>query len=82
MRPQEDRARLAARRDREYELANNIYDFTWEHRCDVCDAPCMSRHGVLIHKAIVHDAGKWDNTNQVHVYRSQLFKWPVQEESN
>ena len=54
---------------KEYEIANGVYDPTWEFRCDVCDTPCKSRHGVKIHKARVHDAGVWDQDKQIFKHR-------------
>ena len=35
-----------------------MYDFSAIHRCDVCDLPCASAHGVKIHKGKVHKAEK------------------------
>ena len=54
---------------KEYEIANGAYDHAWRFRCDICDTPCNSQHGIKIHKALVHDAGKWDNDKQVFKHR-------------
>ena len=35
----------------EYLKANGKYDHAWAHRCEVCDKPCRSSHGVKIHYA-------------------------------
>ena len=43
---------------KDFEIANNKYDFSIAHRCDVCDLPCASAHGVKIHKGHAHKAEK------------------------
>ena len=54
----------------EYELANNAYDYEWEHRCSICDQPCRSAHGVKIHKAKTHKAA-----------RQQVFKYTLADKA-
>ena len=38
----------------DYEVAKGVYDYDWPHRCQVCDHPCRSEHGIKIHHAKCH----------------------------
>ena len=46
---------------RDFELANGLYVRDWPFRCDVCDLPCSSAHGVKIHRALMHKAERKQN---------------------
>ena len=64
----EPRANLHPEAIREFEVENNLYDYSWPFRCSVCDLPCRSERGVKIHVAKSH--GKNDATTEV----AQSFK--------
>jgi hypothetical protein len=39
----------------EFLQANDLYDYTWPGaRCEYCDKPCKSKHGVRIHQRFCH----------------------------
>ena len=46
---------------KEYEVDNNIYDYEWSHRCEICDLACSSARGVAIHKTRAHKKVKTQN---------------------
>ena len=50
---------------KEYEVANGVYDFSWNFRCGVCDLPCSSARGVKIHQV-------WDRAHKQN--KDQNFK--------
>ena len=62
---------------KEFEVANNLYDHSWIHRCHICDLACKSRHGVSIHVARVHNPHRVANGED----KIQNFKGTRAEEA-
>ena len=61
---------------KDFELNNGQYVHDWPHRCDVCDLPCKSSHGVKIHKAKAHkpSVGQIFDGDRVVAVAGQVFK--------
>ena len=57
----EPRSNLHPSLIKEYEVSNNVYDFTWRFRCGICDLPCASERGIKIHCSRAHKDPKLQN---------------------
>ena len=57
----EPRNNLHPKTIKDYEVVNGSYDYTWQHRCTICDLPCSSTRVIKIHQARVHKDEKTQN---------------------
>ena len=57
----EPRSNLHPSLIKEYEVSNNVYDFSWRFRCGLCDLPCSSERGIKIHQSRAHKDVKRQN---------------------
>ena len=69
----------------EYLRANGLYDYSWRFRCQSCDKPCKSKHGVKIHYARVckrRDRGQtFVGTVAQRLHKDEVLKQRQQQET-